>query len=109
MHWTGACEQRPRPLFVRRQSRLCGLKAPENLYGLGDFRLRILRFTGALSRINGSTTSGDIDVELPDDTGMNSIDVHSRSGDISMRRSGRMGSRTVTGSIRSVSGDIEIH
>lgn len=67
-----------------------------------------LRFTGALSLINGSTTSGDIDVELPDDTGMNSIDVHSRSGDISMRRSGRMGSRTVTGSIRSVSGDIEI-
>lgn len=68
-----------------------------------------LRFTGALSLINGSTTSGDIDVELPDDTGMNNIDVHSRSGDISMRRSGRMGSRTVTGSIRSVSGDIEIH
>lgn len=68
-----------------------------------------LRFTGALSLINGSTTSGDIDVELPDDTGMNSIDVHSRSGDISMRRSGRMGSRTVTGSIWSVSGDIEIH
>lgn len=68
-----------------------------------------LRFTGALTRINGSTTSGDIDVELPDDTGMNNIDVHSRSGDISMRRSGRMGSRTVTGSIRSVSGDIEIH
>lgn len=67
-----------------------------------------LRFTGALSLINGSTTSGDIDVELPDDTGMNNIDVHSRSGDISMRRSGRMGSRTVTGSIRSVSGDIEI-
>ena len=68
-----------------------------------------LRFTGALSLINGSTTSGDIDVELPDDTGMNNIDVHSRSGDISMRRSGRRGSRTVTGSIRSVSGDIEIH
>lgn len=68
-----------------------------------------LRFTGALTLINGSTTSGDIDVELPDDTGMNNIDVHSRSGDISMRRSGRMGSRTVTGSIRSVSGDIEIH
>lgn len=68
-----------------------------------------LRFTGALTLINGSTTSGDIDVELPDDTGTNSIDVHSRSGDISMRRSGRMGSRTVTGSIRSVSGDIEIH
>lgn len=68
-----------------------------------------LRFTGALSLINGSTTSGDIDVELPDDTGMNNIDVHSRSGDISMRRSGRKGSRTVTGSIRSVSGDIEIH
>lgn len=67
-----------------------------------------LRFTGALTLINGSTTSGDIDVELPDDTGMNNIDVHSRSGDISMRRSGRMGSRTVTGSIRSVSGDIEI-
>ena len=67
-----------------------------------------LRFTGALSLINGSTTSGDIDVELPDDTGMNNIDVHSRSGDISMRRSGRRGSRTVTGSIRSVSGDIEI-
>ena len=54
------------------------------------------------------TTSGDIDVELPDDTGINNIDVHSRSGDISMRRSGRRGSRTVTGSIRSVSGDIEI-
>lgn len=68
-----------------------------------------LRFTDALSLINGSTTSGDIDVELPDDTGMNNIDVHSRSGDISMRRSGRRGSRTVTGSIRSVSGDIEIH
>ena len=67
-----------------------------------------LRFTGALSLINGSTTSGDIDVELPDDTGTNNIDVHSRSGDISMRRSGRRGSRTVTGSIRSVSGDIEI-
>ena len=64
---------------------------------------------GALSLINGSTTSGDIDVELPDDTGTNNIDVHSRSGDISMRRSGRRGSRTVTGSIRSVSGDIEIH
>ena len=68
-----------------------------------------LRFTGALSLINGSTTSGDIDVELPDDTGTNNIDVHSRSGDISMRRSGRRGSRTVTGGIRSVSGDIEIH
>ena len=67
-----------------------------------------LRFTGALSLINGSTTSGNIDVELPDDTGTNNIDVHSRSGDISMRRSGRRGSRTVTGSIRSVSGDIEI-
>ena len=49
------------------------------------------------------------DVEMTDDAGMNNIDVHSRSGDISMRRSGRMGSRTVTGSIRSVSGDIEIH
>ena len=67
-----------------------------------------ISITGALSLINGSTTSGDIDVELPDDTGTNNIDVHSRSGDISMRRSGRRGSRTVTGGIRSVSGDIEI-
>ena len=67
-----------------------------------------MRFTGALTIINGHTTSGDIDVELPDDTGMNSIDVRSRSGDISTHRSGRKGSRTVTGNIQSVSGDIEI-
>lgn len=68
-----------------------------------------LHFTGALTILNGNTTSGDIDVELPDDTGTNNIDVRSRSGDISMHRSGRKGTRTVNGSIHSVSGDIDIH
>lgn len=66
-----------------------------------------VRLGDGIVLLSGNTTSGDIDVTLPDSIGDAALKTRSISGDITQRHHGS-GSRSVTGSLRSVSGDIEI-
>lgn len=65
------------------------------------------RFGDGIAVLNGNTTSGDMDVLLPNSIGEVALMTHSVSGDIAQRHHGN-GAANVTGSLRSVSGDIDI-
>lgn len=65
------------------------------------------RLGNGIVQLSGNTTSGDIDVTLPDSIGENALKARSISGDITNRHRGS-GSAVVSGSLRSVSGDIDI-
>ncbi len=65
------------------------------------------RFADRLNTISGRTTSGDIDIVLPDDVDAQ-FTTHSVSGDVSVNDRKKAGINAVTGSITTVSGDINI-
>lgn len=65
------------------------------------------RFAEGLNTISGRTTSGDIDIVLPDDVDAQ-FTTHSVSGDVSVNDRKKAGTYPVTGSITTVSGDINI-
>ena len=58
--------------------------------------------------VNGSTMSGDIDVDLPHGIGTIAISTHTRSGDVTTRYGTNGTGPVVTGSISTMSGDITI-
>ncbi|MBQ7848773.1 MAG: DUF4097 family beta strand repeat protein [Clostridia bacterium] len=64
--------------------------------------------TDAIRRVNGSTISGDIDVDLPAGIGGMGIHTSTRSGDVTTRYSTNGYGPTVNGSVSSMSGDITI-
>ena len=61
-----------------------------------------------LRTVNGSTISGDIEIDLPDGVGVMAINTHTRSGDVTTRHHCDGVGPTVTGSVSSMSGDITI-
>lgn len=63
--------------------------------------------TGLLSRISGNTLSGDINLEIPEDIGTYSVCTSTRAGDVCTRFNAR-GTRTLTGSLNTNSGDITV-
>ncbi len=61
-----------------------------------------------LRSVNGSTISGDVDVTLPDGLGRMGITTHTLSGDVTTHCDTSGFGPTVTGSIHTTSGDIDI-
>ncbi len=61
-----------------------------------------------LRSVNGSTISGDVDVTLPGGIGRVAINTHTLSGDVTTRCSTNGCGPTVSGSIQTTSGDIDI-
>lgn len=61
-----------------------------------------------LRSVDGSTISGDIDIDLPDGIGVIGINLQTRSGDVTTRHATSGVGPVVSGSVRSVSGDITI-
>lgn len=61
-----------------------------------------------LRTVNGSTISGDIDIDLPSGLGFMDIHTQSRSGDVTTRCHTNGVGPTVTGRVESMSGDITI-
>ena len=64
--------------------------------------------TDAIRSVNGSTISGDIDIDLPTGIGMMGIHTSTRSGDVTTRYASNGYGPTVNGSVSSMSGDITI-
>lgn len=58
--------------------------------------------------VNGSTISGDIEIDLPSGIGFMNIHTQTRSGDVTTRCHTNGVGPTVTGSVTSMSGDITI-
>lgn len=63
--------------------------------------------TGRLSQIRGNTVSGEIELEIPEDIGTYSVSTTTRAGDVCTRFNAR-GTRTLTGSLNTNSGDITV-
>lgn len=61
-----------------------------------------------LRSVDGSTISGDIDIDLPNGIGVIGINLQTRSGDVTTRHATSGVGPVVSGSVRSVSGDITI-
>ena len=61
-----------------------------------------------LRSVDGSTISGDVDIDLPDGIGVIGINLQTRSGDVTTRHATNGVGPVVSGSVRSVSGDITI-
>ncbi len=61
-----------------------------------------------LRNVNGSTVSGDIDIDLPSGIGCIAINTRTRSGDVITTHATRTYGPTVNGSVSSLSGDISI-
>lgn len=61
-----------------------------------------------LRTVNGSTISGDIDIDLPSGLGCMNIHTQTRSGDVTTRCHTNGYGPTVNGSVTSMSGDITI-
>lgn len=61
-----------------------------------------------LRSVNGSTISGDIDIDLPEGIGFMNIHTQTRSGDVTTRCHTNGVGPTVSGSVTSMSGDITI-
>ena len=62
----------------------------------------------ALREVNGSTISGDIEIDLPEGIGTMAIQTQTRSGDVTTRCHTNGFGPTVSGSVSSMSGDITI-
>jgi hypothetical protein len=65
------------------------------------------KFGHGLTAVNCRTTSGDIDIVLPDDADAQ-ITTRSVSGDVSVNNRKNAGTAPVTGSVSTVTGDIDI-
>ena len=61
-----------------------------------------------IREVRGSTISGDIGIDLPDDLGTMAIQTRTRSGDVTTRYRANGVGPTVTGEVTSMSGDITI-
>lgn len=61
-----------------------------------------------IREVRGSTISGDIGIDLPDDLGVMAIQARTRSGDVTTRYRANGVGPTVTGEVTSMSGDITI-
>ena len=61
-----------------------------------------------IREVNGSTISGDIDIDMPDGIGAIAINTSTRSGDVTTRCHTNGYGPTVSGSVSTMSGDITI-